>query len=114
MVVRKGDIYWADLGVPVGSEPGFRRPVLVVQADDFNRSRIPTLLVAPLTRNLRLARAPGNVRLTPKETGLPHPSVVNVSGIVSIDRHRLDAFVARVDAATLFLVDSGIRRVFDV
>jgi len=112
--VEKGDIFWADLGVPLASEPGFRRPVLVVQSDQFNRSRLPTVLVAPFTRNLRLARAPGNVRLDAAETGLPQPSVVNVSGIVSIDRDRLHDFVSRIDAAAQFLVDAGIRLVFDV
>lgn len=112
--MEKGEIYWADLGVPSGSEPGFRRPVLVVQSDQFNRSRIPTVLVAPISGNLRLARAPGNLELAPGESGLPKASVINVSGVVAIDRSRLEERVRRIDPALLFLVDAGIRLVFDV
>ena len=84
--VTRGEIWWADLPEPRGSEPGFRRPVLVIQANSFNRSRIRTVIVAIISSNLHLAEAPGNVLLTAQETGLPRDSVVNVSQLLSLDR----------------------------
>lgn len=86
MVVSQGDIFWADLGDPIGSGPGFIRPVVVVQSDAFNLSQIATVVVVPLTSNLALERYPGNVLLTAKTTGLPKDSVVNVSQITTVDR----------------------------
>ncbi len=85
MVIVRGDIWWAELPAPVGSAPGYRRPVLVLQSDDFNSSRIATVVVAVITRNIELARAPGNVLLTPRESGLPVESAVNVSQIITRD-----------------------------
>ena len=86
MVVAQGDVCWADLPEPVGSGPGFRRPVLVVQGNAFNRSRIATVLIVPLTSNLRLANAPGNVVLPARVSGLPRESVANVSQLIAVDR----------------------------
>ena len=86
MVVSRGDVCWASLPGPKGSAPGFRRPVVVVQGDAFNQSRIATVVVVPLTSNLRWAAAPGNVMLAARRTGLPRDSVANVSQIVAIDR----------------------------
>ena len=86
MAVAQGDVFWADLPEPTGSGPGLRRPVLIVQGNAFNRSRIATVVAVPLTSNLRLANAPGNVSLRARATGLPKDSVANVSRIVTIDR----------------------------
>lgn len=102
-------MWWVDLGEPLGSEPGFRRPVLVVSADSFNRSAISTVVGAVITSNLALAAAPGNVRL-PKGTGsLPKASVVNISQVITIDRSRLIERIGTVPAAQLARVDDGLR-----
>jgi mRNA interferase MazF len=106
--MTQGDVCWADLGEPTGSEPGFRRPVVVVQCDAFNRSRIATVVCVPLTSNLRWAGAPGNVLLEAVTTGLPKDSVANVSQIVALDRHVLTDRVGRLPERTIDLVLSGI------
>lgn len=108
MVISQGDVLWADLGEPVGSEPGFRRPVIVVQGDNFNRSALRTVVAVPLTSNLRWAAAPGNVRLTARATGLPRDSVANVSQLVALDRSILIARVGRLSSSKLELVLAGI------
>ena len=108
MVISQGDVWWADLGEPVGSEPGFRRPVIVVQGDSFNRSVLRTAVAVPLTSNLRWAGAPGNVRLTARATGLPRDSVANVSQIVALDRSILIERVGRLSPSKLELVLAGI------
>lgn len=87
--IAQGEVWWADLGDPHGSEPGFRRPVVVVQGDAFNRSRIATVLCVPLTSNLKWTAAPGNVSLPARVTGLPKDSVANLSQVLSLDRERL-------------------------
>jgi mRNA interferase MazF len=104
----QGQVWWAELPDPTGSGPGFRRPVLVVQGNAFNRSRIATVVVVPLTSNLRLAEAPGNVLLTTGDTGLAKDSVANVSRIVTIDRSLLVELVGHVPARLLALVLGGI------
>jgi mRNA interferase MazF len=106
--MTQGDVCWADLGEPTGSEPGFRRPVVVVQCDAFNRSRIATVVCVPLTSNVRWAGAPGNVLLEAATTGLPKDSVANVSQIVALDRDVLTDRVGRLPERTLALVLSGI------
>lgn len=108
MVISQGDVCWAALDEPVGSAPGFRRPVIVVQGDSFNASRIATAVVVPLTSNLRLAAAPGNVLLSADRTGLPKDSVANVSQIVTIDRDVLSDRAGRLRAGDLGLVLRGI------
>ena len=108
MVVSQGEIWWADIGEPIGSAPGLRRPVLVVQSDDFNRSRIATVVVVPLTTNLRWADAPGNVLLKARSTGLPKDSVANVSQIVTVDRSVLDDCSGKLGRSDLTLVLDGI------
>lgn len=108
MVISQGDVWWADLGEPVGSEPGFRRPVIVVQGDNFNRSALRTAVAVPLTSNLRWAAAPGNVRLTARATGLPRDSVANVSQLVALDRSILIERVGRLSSSKLELVLAGI------
>ena len=107
-MIAQGEIWWAALGDPVGSAPGFRRPVLVVQGDAFNRSRIATIVCVPLTGNLKWADAPGNVALTPGQTGLDRPSVANVSLIVTLDRGQLAERVGRVPQRKLELVLKGV------
>ena len=106
--MTQGDVCWADLGEPTGSEPGFRRPVVVVQCDAFNRSRIATVVCVPLTSNVRWAGAPGNVLLEAATTGLPKDSVANVSQIVALDRDVLTDRVGRLPGRALGLVLSGI------
>ena len=108
MVISQGDIWWAELGDPVGSAPGFRRPVLVVQGDAFNQSRIATVVCVPLTSNIKWADAPGNVSLTARGTGLDRDSVANVSGVVALDRGQLAERVGKVTARKLALVLAGI------
>ncbi len=108
MVIAQGDVCWADMSDPVGSEPGFRRPVVVVQADAFNRSRIATVVCVPLTSNLKWAGAPGNVLLPARGSGLSKDSVANVSQIVTLDRSVLTERVGRVSRAQLDLLLAGI------
>ena len=101
-------MWWADLPPPTGSGPGFLRPVVVVQGNAFNRSRIRTVLCVPLTGNLRLAGSPGNVTLMSDSTGLPHDSVANVSGLLAVDRELLLERTGHVSDPDLELVFSGI------
>lgn len=108
MVISRGEVWWADLPVPTGSGPGPRRPVVVVQGDALNRSRIATVVCVPLTSNLRWAGAPGNVPLPARLTGLGKDSVANVSQIVSVDRDLLTQRVGKLPCAKLELVLSGI------
>ena len=108
MVVTQGDVCWASLPAPTGSGPGFRRPVVVVQGDAFNASRLATAVVVPLTSNLRWAAAPGNVSLPTRQTGLPKTSVANVSQIVTIDRSILSEVVGRLHERHLALILAGI------
>lgn len=96
MVISQGEVWWADLPAPVGSGPGFRRPVVVVQGDALNRSRIATVVCVPLTSNLKWALAPGNIHLSAHVTGLPKASVANVSLIVSVDKDPLTVRVGKL------------------
>lgn len=112
--VRRGDIWWASLREPRGSEPGYRHPILVVQADSFNRSSINTVLGAVITSNLRLAEAPGNVRISRRHTRLPRESVVNVSQIITIDRRFLINRVGRLSQKVMAEVESGLRLVLNL
>lgn len=107
-MIAQGEVWWADLVDPVGSGPGFRRPVVVVQGDAFNASALQTVVCVALTSNLRWAEAPGNVLLATRATGLPKPSVANVSQIVTLDRGALAERVGRLSASRLQLVLAGI------
>ncbi len=109
--MRRGDICWVDLGDPLGSEPAYRRPVLVVQNDEFNASKLATVIVLSLTSNLELRKLPGCVLLTAMETGLPKDSVVNASQIRTIDRARIDGVVGQLDDALMVMVDEALKRV---
>ncbi len=108
MVIAQGDVCWADLPEPVGSGPGFRRPVLVVQGDAFNRSRVATVVCVPLTSNVKWAEAPGNVLLPARSSGLSKDSVANVSQIVTLDRTLLTERVGRISKKQLELVFAGL------
>ena len=110
-MIRRGELWWADLGEPRGSSPGLKRPVLVVQSDAFNRSEIRTVVVVSLTTTLGLAAAPGNVSCRPGRTGLRRRSVVNVSQLSTLDRRFLLARIGSIPAATLRDVEDGIRLV---
>ena len=109
--MKRGEVWWADLREPEGSEPGYRRPVLIVQANDFNRSRIRTVIAAVITSNVSLAAAPGNVSLSKRSMGLGRESVVNVSQIVTLDKRFLSARVGRLPDPKLREVEDGLRLV---
>jgi len=108
VVISQGEVWWADLPAPSSSGPGYRRPVVVVQGDAFNRSAIGTIVSVPLTSTLRWADAPGNVRLTARSTGLPRDSVANVSQIVTLDRSILTERVGKLARSKVDLILSGI------
>ncbi len=108
VTVSQGEVWWADLGEPRGSKPGFRRPVLVIQGDALNRSRIATAVCVALTSNVKWASAPGNVLLSESATGLPKESVANVSQIVTLDESELTVRVGKLPKAKLELVLSGV------
>jgi mRNA interferase MazF len=107
--IQRGEVWWADLPEPRRSEPGYRRPVLIIQADSFNRSRIQTVLVAAITSNLGLADAPGNVLLPARSSGLPRDSVVNVSQVLTLDRSFLTEHAGTLPARLQGSVDAGLR-----
>lgn len=108
MVISQGDVFWADLGEPVGSAPGFRRPAVVVQCDAMNRSRIGTVVCVPLTSNLKWANAPGNVLLKAGATGLPRDSVANVSLVVALDKDQLSERTGKLPSLQLKAILDGI------
>jgi len=110
-VIERGDLWWADLGEPRGSAPGHRRPVLVVSADAYNRSRIATVICVTVTSNLRLADAPGNVLLPQGTATLPKVSVADVSQVITLDKRDLDEHLGRLPGAYLQQVEAGLRRV---
>jgi len=112
--MTRGDIWWVDLGIPFGSEPGFRRPVIIIQDDSFNYSNINTIIVVPLTTNLHLSEAPGNFLLTKKETALPKDSVVNISQLATIYRERFLKKVSNLKAKHLIKINEGIRLILSL
>jgi len=114
LVIERGQIWWADLGDPAGSQPGYRRPVLIVQSDAFNRSRIGTVIAVVLTSNLRLVDAPGNVLVPAKVSGLPKDSVANVSQVVTLDKECLSDLAGRIKGHFLSDVGSGLRLVLSL
>ncbi|HJT97859.1 MAG TPA: type II toxin-antitoxin system PemK/MazF family toxin [Rhodanobacteraceae bacterium] len=109
--MKRGEIWWARLPAPVGSGPVYERPVLVVQSNPFNASRIATVVVVTITSNLALAEAPGNVRVARSDSGLSRPSVVNVSQLITLDRSVLAGKVKSLPGAAMEKVDRGIRLV---
>jgi len=112
--MKRGEIWWARLPPPSGSGPGFRRPVLIIQSNAFNESKISTVLVAVITSNLGLADAPGNVRLSKSSGGLPRASVVNVSQILTMDRGLLGKRIGSLATRTMQRVDAGLKLVMSL
>jgi mRNA interferase MazF len=108
VVISQGDVWWADLPPPVGSGPGFRRPVVIIQSDAFNRSRIATVVCVPLTTNTKWATVPGNVLLPSHITNLPNDSVANASLVISVDKELLIEHVGKLPRAKLELVLAGL------
>jgi mRNA interferase MazF len=113
-VIQRGEIWWATLPEPLGSEPGYRRPVIVVQSNDFNRSRIATVIAVVVTSNIKLAHAPGNVFLSCKVTGLPRDSVANVSQVITIDKGFLTEAVGSIPQGLLKQIEDGLRLVLEL
>jgi mRNA interferase MazF len=109
--MKRGDVWWADLGEPLGSGPGYRHPALVISTEAFNESRISTVIVVIITSNLRLAAAPGNVLLRAGQAGLSKDSVVNVSQVLTLDKGRLLERIGRVPGDGMAEVEDGLRRV---
>ncbi len=112
--MKRGEIWWASLTPPDGSGPGYRRPVLIVQANSFNESRISTILVAVVTSNLSLAHAPGNIRISKSDSGLPKASVVNISQILTIDRQFLTEHIGALPGRIMDRVSDGLKLVLNV
>ncbi|MBE7519761.1 MAG: type II toxin-antitoxin system PemK/MazF family toxin [Thermoflexaceae bacterium] len=111
MVILQGEVWWAEIPPASGSGPGFRRPVVIVQSDSLNRSRLATVVCVPLTSNLKWAGAPGNVLLDAEASGLPRDSVANVSQVVALDRAALDEHVGRLPSGKVELILDGIELV---
>jgi mRNA interferase MazF len=112
--VRRGEVWWATLPEPTGSGPGYRRPVLIVQANEFNESRMQTVIVAAMTSNLRLAEAPGNVLCRTRETTLSRDSVINVSQLLTVDKSLLTERLSALPTGTLRKVEDGLRLVLNL
>ncbi|GAB6091650.1 type II toxin-antitoxin system PemK/MazF family toxin [Spirochaeta dissipatitropha] len=110
----RGEIWWADLGIPFGSEHGYRRPVLIIQDDAFNKSNIQTVIVASISTNTSLADAPGNVFLEKEESGLSKPGVVNVSQISTIDKCRLLERISILPQKAMSEIDFGLRLILNI
>ena len=108
VTVSQGEVWWTDFGEPRGSKPGFRRPIVVIQGDALNRSRLATVVCVAMTSNLKWAAAPGNVLLSERATGLPKESVANVSQIVTLDKSELTERAGKLSTAQLRLVLSGV------
>lgn len=112
--MRRGELWWATLPEPTGSGPGYRRPLLVIQSDEFNESAIRTTLALALTTNLRLSEAPGNVGLPARKSGLARESVINVSQVITVDKSFLTERIGRLDPATMATVEDGLRLVLSL
>ena len=112
--MERGEVWWAQLPGPSASEPGFSRPVVIIQSDSFNRSRIRTIIAVVLTSNLRLAEAPGNLLIPASASGLPRDSVANVSQVITVDRGFLTEKVGRLQRKALRSIEEGLRLVLDL
>jgi mRNA interferase MazF len=112
--MERGAVWWAELPDPVASEPGFRRPVVIIQSNAFNRSRIRTVVAVLLTSNLRLADAPGNVLISAADSGLPKDSVANVSQVITVDKGFLSGRAGRLPSRVMKAIDEGLRLVLSL
>jgi mRNA interferase MazF len=113
-VVKRGEIWWADLPEPVGAGPGYRRPVLIVSDDDYNQTTIQTVIVLSLTSNLKYARLANNIYLSKDETGLSTDSVINITQLGTIDRTLLEQRISNVSEATLFQLNESLKQVLGI
>jgi len=114
MVIKRGQIWWAELPEPIGSGPGYRRPLLIIQSNDFNKSKINTIIAAVITSNIRLSAAPGNILLSTKKSKLPKESVINVSQLITIDKSFLTEKVNTLSSSIMANVDEGVRLVLQL
>jgi mRNA interferase MazF len=112
--MERGEVWWARLPDPSASEPGYRRPVVIIQSDSFNRSRIRTVIAVVLTSNLRLAEAPGNLLIPSSQSGLPRDSVANVSQVITVDRDFLTEKAGCLQSKALRSIEEGLRLVLDL
>jgi mRNA interferase MazF len=112
--MTRGELWWADFGIPFGSEPGYKRPVLIIQNDFFNRSKINTTIVIPLTTNLILADAPGNILITKNESKLKKDSVITISQIEVIDRQRLIEKITKIDKTVIEKIENNMMFVLGI
>lgn len=112
--MKKGDIWWASLDEPIGSEPGYRRPVVIISSNDFNQSKIRTVIVAIITSNLRLAGAPGNIILSKKSTGIGRDSVLNISQLMTLDKSFLTEHIGKLSNKQLNFLDDSIKLVLSI
>ena len=112
--MKKGEVWWASLGDPRGSEPGFKRPVIIVSANEFNKSTIKTVIVAVITSNLRLAEAPGNFSLSKKDSGLAKESVVNISQLLTLDKSFLVEKSKKIPEQKLIRLNEGLKLVLSI
>ncbi|MGV1100068.1 type II toxin-antitoxin system PemK/MazF family toxin [Thiovibrio sp. JS02] len=109
--MKRGEIWWAILPEPAGSGPGYKRPILIIQSDEFNKSKINTIIAVVITSNIRLAAAPGNVLLPPKKSKLPKESVINISQVITIDKSFLSEKVHALSNEMIAQVDEGLKLV---
>jgi mRNA interferase MazF len=109
--MKRGEVWWADMPEPSASEPGFRRPVLIIQSNEFNQSQINTIIAAAISSNMKLGLAPGNVTLTKKSVGLDRESVINVSQLITLDKSFLNDRVGKISGTKMQAVDEGVRLV---
>jgi mRNA interferase MazF len=109
--MKRGEVWWADMPEPSASEPGFRRPVLIIQSNEFNQSQINTIIAAAISSNMKLGLAPGNVTLTKKSVGLDRESVINVSQLITLDKAFLNDRVGKISGTKMQAVDEGVRLV---
>lgn len=112
--MKRGEVWWASLPKPQGSETGYRRPVVIIQSDDFNQSNINTVICSSITSNLKIANAPGNIRLPARAIGLRNPSVVNVSQLITVDKRFLSKKVKTLEHKIMRRIDDGIRLVLNL
>ena len=111
MEIRRGDIWWANLPEPKGSMPGFRHPIVIIQQDDFNQTQLNTIIGVVITTNLRLEKMPGNVRITPRQSGLAQDSVVNITQVVTANKTDLLEFVGTISEHKMEQIEKGLRLV---
>lgn len=112
--MKRGDIWWASMEEPIGSEPGYRRPVVVVSSNDFNKSKINTVICAVITSNLRLEDAPGNFKIPKSKNGINRDSVLNISQIITLDKEFLTEQVGQLNARQINALNEGLRLIFNV